>query len=132
MNGDTIKVLRAEIAERKRELARYERALALLEGEPSAPANGSSAPAPARKRAKPSKLGEERMAKVEAAIHEFAKDHDEFRQVDIRTVIDVTSGTTAMAFEQLRQAGTIRLARKDGNNKWYRLTEATRRENDGE
>ena len=58
---------------------------------------------------------------------EFAEDHEEFRQVDIRTLpgIDPTvakSSMMALAFEALRQEGVIRFARQDGNNKFFRLT----------
>jgi hypothetical protein len=138
--SDAIKALRDEITERKRELARYEKALALLEGSEngSGPAAVASSRTGARtrgtpKRRIPARVSEERVAIIEQAIRAFAADHDEFRQVDIRmnSTIDKSSAM-ALAFEQLRQAGTIRLSRKQGNHKFYRLTEAARREINGE
>jgi hypothetical protein len=60
----------------------------------------------------------------------FCADHDEFRQVDIRTMSGAptdSSSKMATAFERLRQDNVIRFARKDGNNKFYRLTSESQR-----
>jgi hypothetical protein len=65
------------------------------------------------------------MAALREIILRYAEDHDEFAQVDIRTLPDspVThSGGIAHAFEALRQEGFIRFARQDGLRKVYRLT----------
>lgn len=67
------------------------------------------------------KIGEERLAAIKNAIVKMPS--DEFRQVDVRnTLPGINSSVTAVAFEQLRQDGWMRLARKEGNNKYYRLT----------
>lgn len=123
-------LLRAQLAEIEPELKRYERALALILDEPPPPGPGRGRPPGGGKatRDKPSGLSAERLARVEEAVRNYAAEHDEFRQVDIRTVIDVTSGVTALAFEDLRQKGIIRLARAEGNNKWFRLTREALRE----
>jgi hypothetical protein len=123
-----IEELRAEIDQLTPALKRYQKALALLTGE-DAPAPGR--PKGARVRAKPSGVGDERLERVEAGIRDFAKDHDEFRQVDIRSTVEgISSSVAATAFETLRQRNVIRLARKDGNNKFYRLTAEALREGD--
>jgi hypothetical protein len=130
MNGDAIKALRSEIRERRAELARYEQALALLEG--AKPENGNTtAPKKPKKRPIPSKLGDERVKQIEAAIDQATVANDEFRQIDIRTMTGMSSSQMALGFEQLRQAGRIRFARKDGNNKWFRRTQTALVENEG-
>jgi hypothetical protein len=67
------------------------------------------------------------MALVVEAIQQFCRDHDvdEFRQVDVRGISHPSvakSSTQANAFNQLRTAGYLRLARQEGNNKYFRLT----------
>lgn len=105
------------------ELRTYEKALATLQGETRKPKpKGQSRPVPA-------KLSDERLAEIEAIIRAYAADHEEFRQVDVRSAHGVlesggtfSSGMSAMAFEELRQRNVIRVARQDGNSKYYRLT----------
>ena len=139
-HGDAIvAALREQIAQRKQaavelqaqldaitpELRRYERALAVLTSDPPAtPRRGRPRRDPDKPvRSTPSRVGPERLAMIEEAIREFAADHDEFRQVDIRGIRpDINSGMAATGFEALRQQGVIRIARQDGNSKWYRLT----------
>ena len=137
---DAVKVLKAEIAERERELARYKRALALLEGNGEAPRSVAGQieqprrgrPTGSKSRKTPSRVGPERMAIIEEAIRNYAADHEEFRQVDIRMNSQIDkSSVMALAFETLRQQGVIRFARREGSAKFYRLTESARRENDG-
>ena len=67
------------------------------------------------------------LIQIEASIREYAEHHEEFRQVDIRTMPNpptTSSGAIATAFEKLRERNVIRLVRKDGNNKIFRLTSA--------
>jgi hypothetical protein len=118
--------LHAELAEINPELKRYEKALALLTGEGSTPGPKKGG----KKREAASRVGEERLAPIRAAVLEYARDHEEFRQVDIRTHMEgrVTSAVMAPAFEQLRQEGMIRLARQDGLSKWFRLTREAMRD----
>jgi hypothetical protein len=42
----------------------------------------------------------------------------------------MTSSHASSVFEQLKQTNVIRLARQDGNNKFYRLTREALRNND--
>jgi hypothetical protein len=99
------------------ETYRYKRALRALDG-----------PDPAKAKPKPkstsagTKIGEERMTKIKNEILRLAREKDEFRQVDVRSALDINSSVSATAFEKLRQEGFIRLARAEGNSKFYRLT----------
>jgi len=98
---------------------RYERAIRVLTGETPKPSK------PASKPATKTKLSQERVEAIKTAVLEYAQENDEFRQVDIRGVVDESlakSTVMALAFEILRQDGVIRLARREGNNKWFRLT----------
>jgi hypothetical protein len=133
-----IKALRARydelsvgLAEITPELKRYERALMLVLDEVP-PKGPIPAPKPTGKRKYPRYVGEDKLGEIEDAIRAYAADHDEFRQVDIRTVMDneaqFGSNTMTIAFEQLRQRGVIRFARKDGNSKCFRLTAEALRE----
>ena len=70
-------------------------------------------------------ISAERVSFIRETVLSYAASHEEFRQVDIRACLpdDMSkSSIVAMAFEQLRQEGTVRLARQDGNNKFFRLT----------
>jgi hypothetical protein len=72
-------------------------------------------------------VGEERLDRIREIVLEYAADHEEFRQVDIRTQPGlegamVTSSVMTTAFNRLRQENVIRLARQEGNSKWFRLT----------
>jgi hypothetical protein len=117
-----VRRLKASLTKLEMDLKQDQKALAILRGEKLG-AGGrppASANKPARVREKPSGVSEERLELVRGAITQL--DTDEFRQVDVRGIMDITSSATAMAFETLRQRGVIRFARQDGNNKWYRLT----------
>jgi hypothetical protein len=121
--------LQAELDALKPELRRYERVLAQLSDDP---AEQAAKPGPKGKAkgtqskagvAEGKGIGDERVAGIRDAILVYAEDHDEFRQVDIRTATgESNSGIMTLAFERLRQDGVIRFARQDGNNKWFRLT----------
>ena len=106
------------------ELRTYEKALQALQSEPRKAGRPKGQARPV-----PSKLSDERIAEIDAIVREYAVDHEEFRQVDVRSAHGklegggtFTSGMSAMAFEELRQRNVIRVARQDGNSKYYRLT----------
>jgi predicted transcriptional regulator len=125
--------LELELAEIKTDRKTFEQSLLRLRGEPLIKHSGRGRPPKAGEsvRTTPARVGPEAIAEIEAMIRRFAADHDEFRQVDIRGTTSgpmSNSSKMATAFEQLRQDGVIRLARKDGNQKWFRLTESSRRE----
>ena len=105
-------------------LRRAERALTVLRGEPlRQPTVGPNAPT--KTKARGTGVGTDRLDQIRTLIQEFVVDHDEFRQVDIRSMPGVdswSSSQTATAFDLLRQEGFIRLARQSGNNKYFRLT----------
>ena len=128
---EAIRALRAEIALRKNEIARFEAALALLvPPEPNGDQPKRGRPKGSTNKPKPKGIGTEKLEIIEKAIRAFAEDHDEFRQVDIRMNSSIDkSSTMALAFEQLRQQGMIRFARREGIQKFYRLTESARRDN---
>jgi hypothetical protein len=105
------------------ELRTYEKALAALQG-----ATRKAKPK-GQARTAPSKLSDERLAEIESIVREYATDHEEFRQVDIRSAHGtlpsggtLSSGMSALAFEELRQRNVLRVARVEGNSKFYRLT----------
>jgi len=148
LDAQLVKLLRGEIAHRRNrvdelttelealrpELKRYERILRELTGAPAAKPGG-------KKRGRPAKpgrgkgIGEDRLAAIRTAVLHYARDHDEFAQVDIRAFAGdaVTGGGTGimtLAFETLRQEDTIRFARQDGNRKMFRLTRKAARELD--
>ena len=122
--------LRAEIDEIMPALKRYERALQLLTGDepenrgPGRPTGGKpSKYKPISQQVAEGKgISVERLNTIVETIYELIEDRDEFRQVDVRTKLDIPSNVASLAFEALRQKGVIRLARAEGNNKWYRLT----------
>ena len=62
------------------------------------------------------------MARIEAAVRQIAADRDDVTQVAVRAVTGDGSGATAMAFEALRARNVIRLVRREGNLKVFRLT----------
>ena len=121
--------LEPELVEARAKLKRYEDTRKRLVGEPLINHPG------ARRRGRPP-AGErgdrpahtfkpEKLAEIGAFVREYAEHHEEFRQVDIRSAPGspiVDSGKLSTAFEALRQANVIRLARQDGNSKVYRLT----------
>lgn len=129
--------LTTELDEVKPELRRYERALDLMTGTATMPGPKPAGLKPVgrpkgsgkRVRENPSGMSPERLGRIEAAIDAYSEDHDEFRQVDIRREMSgYASGPMAMAFELMRRRSVIRVARVDGNSKYYRLTRETLRE----
>jgi hypothetical protein len=120
--------LKAELDTIAPELRRYERALSLLTGDAERPTGKVGKASPVRPVR--SRLGEERLEKVRGAVLGYARDHEEFRQVDIRNVLGnrFSSSIMTSAFEQLRQENVIRFARQEGISKFYRLTRESVRE----
>jgi hypothetical protein len=116
-----IEELEAELADQRPQLKRDERVIALLTGvEPT-----GAKPGPKTKATNLSRVGPETLATIEAAIRNYAVDHEEFRQVDIRKMPNAPvdkSSQMAVAFEQLRERNVIRFVRQDGNAKVFRLT----------
>lgn len=121
----------SQIAEIDNEIKAFRQAAQRLRGEPliSKPATkrGPRGPYKSERSA-----NGELTARIRSAVMLFARDHDEFRQIDIRSMpgAELKSSQTAIAFEQLRQDGVLRLARKEGNNKYYRLTSEGQRQRD--
>ena len=114
--------LAEELAQVKHELANYEKALTLIDGTPRVK---SAKPKPAG--TSTTKIGPGRLAEVKRAVLDYAQANGgdvEFRQIDIREQMGntITSGLSSLAFAQLREGNVIRVARKDGNNQYYRLT----------
>jgi len=149
LDAQLLKLLRAEIAQRRNRvdeltselselrpaLKRYERVLSQLTGEPTpAPRSGKKRGRPAGRATSNDKgIGVERLAKIRAAVLDYARDHDEFAQVDIRAfagdeITGAATGIMTPAFEALRQEGLIRFARQQGNRKLFRLTRPAARE----
>jgi len=112
------------------ELVRFEKALKVLRGEPLTGVKGQGNPkTQARIKHNISRIGPNKLEEIRKAVLKLADANEEFRQVDLRAVYDIGSSQAAVAFEMLRQENTIRLARKSGNNKYFRLTrEALTRE----
>jgi DNA-binding transcriptional ArsR family regulator len=129
--------LRAELDELTPELRRYEKALALLTGETAyvkpGPKGGPKLKPEGKIKGKQNtdwNVSDERMEIILNTIRAWADDHDEFRQTDIRIAVGYDGNTISKAFERLRQAGMIRLARQQGTNKYFRLTRAAMRGQD--
>jgi hypothetical protein len=115
------------------ELKTYEAAIRPLTGEAR---KKKGRPGEQPKRTTPSKLSPERLTEIEGFIRAYAADHEEFRQVDIRSEFGkfasgqtFTSGISAIAFNILGQEphNLIRVARVDGNSKYYKLTRSALR-----
>src|SRR5262249_46981551 len=100
--------LTAELEQLRPELKRYERILAQLSDEAQDQPPRSQAAARPRGTHRPARISPERLEKVRRAILAYAADHDEFRQVDIRGIVDISSSVMTDAFVQLRQDHTIR------------------------
>jgi DNA-binding transcriptional ArsR family regulator len=127
--------LELELAEVKSDRRTFEQSLMRLRGEPLVKHPGKGRPKSLLVRPNPSKVGPEPLAEIEQVIRDFAADHDEFRQVDIRSRMTggfANSSKMSSAFEQLRQEGVIRFARRDGIQKFYRLTATSLREGERE
>ena len=127
--------LELELAEIKTDRKSFEQSLSRLRGEPLIKHPGRVGRPPKDGPRSTSGLSDAIVEEVRLAILRFAEDHDEFSQVNIRTMPDSpteSSSKMAIAFERLRQDGVIRLARKDGNQKFFRLTSASLREGERE
>jgi DNA-binding transcriptional ArsR family regulator len=131
--------LQTELDALKPELRRYERVLAQLSDDPAeqVPRPGPKGPRGPRgsgtgkvaEAAAGKGIGEARLASIREQVLVYAEDHEEFRQADIRVFMgEASSGIMTLAFERLRQDGLIRLARQEGNNKYFRLTRQAARE----
>jgi len=147
---DELKVLEPQLEEVRTTLAtlesevrRIQRAVKVLKGEPlgnpqgrrgprgSYDKTGSNAAYTEESTGKRRTIGEGKVNAIQAIIMQMVQEEsDEFRQVDVRArAKDLTSSSTALAFEVLRQRGVIRFARQEGLNKWYRLTRAVANKN---
>lgn len=134
--------LQAEIDLLKPEADRYRKAVKVLRGEklsaggrkdpievPEDEESPTRVSRASRRAYPPSQVAPARIAEIRAWITEYATDHDEFRQIDIRNAHGrfedggaFSSAVASQAFEQLRQDSFIRLARSEGGSKFYRLT----------
>lgn len=130
--------LQSQLDEITPALRRYQRAIASILGEPltpqgvrktdpetGEPVRNKPGPKPGSKQhgtKTGAGISEEALRNVEKAFRQVAADHDDVRQVDVRSLLDIKSGTAALAFRELRARGVIRLARVSGNNKYFRLT----------
>jgi hypothetical protein len=140
---DKIGELQAEIDLLRPEADRYRKAVKVLRGErlsaggrakdPIEVPEGEEPPTrvsrASRRAYPPSQVAPTRIAEIRAWITEYATDHDEFRQIDIRNAHGrfedggaFSSAVASQAFEQLRQESFNRLARSEGGSKFYRLT----------
>jgi hypothetical protein len=120
--------LRKEMDDELSYVRRYEKALTALTGEvpvkpgpkPGRPRTSTSAGRPGGTR-----IGPEKLATLRKAVLRFAADHEEFRQIDFRSDPlgeGVSSGQSSALFDVLRQENVLRMARVNGNEKFYRLT----------
>jgi hypothetical protein len=128
--------LRAELDAAQAAAKRYEKALAALTDAPPAKP-GRKEPRRARitqtatggvMRGNGQSVGPEKLAFYRARVLEFARDHDEFSQVDFRSSPlseGMGSSASSLVFDALRQEpdATLRVARQGpGTRKFYRLT----------
>ena len=142
--ADVLEARRAELQSQLDEitpqLQRYQKAIKAILGEPLRhqsvdPETGEPVerkkpgPKPGSHRGGTTHAGvsEGQLAMVERVFRELATQRDDVRQVDVRTVTGLRSGSMALAFKELRNRGVIRLARVDGNNKYFRLTRGDRK-----
>jgi hypothetical protein len=112
-----IEDLQTEITRAREDAHSYVRALAALSGEPRRVAKP-----PQRKGATGLGISAQKLDLVVTTIRNITAEQDEFRQIDVRQRTDMRSGETALAFRSLRADGVIRLARQQGNNKYFALT----------
>jgi DNA-binding transcriptional ArsR family regulator len=116
---------KAKLAEANAVLKRYEDTRRRLLGEPKPESVKRRTRAREGERTHGA-VGPGRVDEIRERVLDYVRDHevDEFAQVDIRGVTGYSSSIMTQAFEALRQEGMIRLARKEGNRKLYRLTSA--------
>lgn len=137
VQADALEARRAELQEQLDEitpqLRRYEKAILALQGEPLRkdrrdPETGEiiprAKPGPKPKAGKTTSASEESIARNRAAIAQLTTEHEDFTQVQVRAITGESSGASSIAFKALREQGVIRLARQDGNAKYFRLTRA--------
>lgn len=117
------------------QLQRYQKALKAILGEPlrvdrrdpetgEIVARKKPGPKPKNPGVKTATASEESIARNTAAIRQLSEDHDDITQVEVRAITGESSGASSLAFKELRERGIIRLARQDGNHKYFRLTRA--------
>jgi hypothetical protein len=115
-----------QLAEAKAASKRFEDMRKRLIGEPLSQGGRKKAATTSPSSGNSTRISPERLEAVRGDILRFVEANgDEFAQVEIRSMPDATitnSGAIAAAFEMLRQEGFIRLARRDGLKKVYRLT----------
>jgi hypothetical protein len=115
--------LATELEQVRRELTKYQKALALIDEAALPPAAPKKKPGP--KGPSGTKISPERVAEIEKVIRDWVAEHGDvrFRQVDIRDAMpSMTSGVSSFAFAALRDSGVLRIAGQEGNNRYYRLT----------
>jgi hypothetical protein len=104
------------------ELRRYERALAYLTDQPINYKSSKRMSTAKPKAPRGTTIGEDRYATISEEVFAYAREHEEFRQLDIRAINGISSSVSSQIFERMRQENLLRIARQDGNNKFYRLT----------
>lgn len=119
----------AELAQAAEVVKRWERVVRFLdpETEPATPAPSK----PRSKRPASTRIGDDRLAQIEAAFRELAG-ADGRAEVRVKELMErladeghpLSSGPASVAFQVLRERQVIRLARKEGNSRYYRLTRA--------
>jgi DNA-binding transcriptional ArsR family regulator len=123
--------LAGELATIDREIKAYSKSLAPLLPDALAPAPSKRPAASKTSQTHRSRVSPERLAVVEAAVRRLAEGDAEFRQIDVTKETGITSSVMGSAFEQLREANVIRLARQQrgpGGGKFFRLTKPALRE----
>lgn len=125
-NDPVVEALEQAIQETRQQLQKYEEALTLVRngGAPETPAPRATR-APARRSRRSTKrvrgLSQERLAEIERVVRELAAEQPEFRQVDVRQRVGISSSVAALAFAGLEKAGVVKSTRKEGNSKYYSL-----------
>jgi hypothetical protein len=108
-------------------IKRYGRAISALElPQALAPKAPKERSGQKREASKDSMRRSARWDDLQTAVIAYAREHDEFRQVDLRNDLEdlkLTSGHSSIAFDILRDDNILRVSRIDGNSKFYRLTQ---------
>jgi hypothetical protein len=115
--------LKAELATVNPELRRYEKAIAAIRGDkpaPIKPAKGGS-----KRLVRGQTVSGEAVKRTWAAIEQLTEQADDFTQTQVRAITGDSSGVSSLAFEKLRQDNQIRFARQEGQQKIYRLSQAS-------
>jgi hypothetical protein len=122
--------LQVQMDEITPQVRRYEKAILALEGKPLGNPQGPrnrdrddlDSPPQRQGKGRRPPISEARVDEIEAAVRQIASERDDVTQVQVRSVTGHNSSITALAFEVLRQRNVLRLARRQGNLKVYRLT----------